>query len=298
MLGDARLFHVNVNVSDLERARAFYVDGLGFDLGARTTPETDQDGAAFGLDRARWDAVILTGRKGFEGSALDVLEWSTPPAFGAPPAGPTATGWQRLGIGVPDLAATMDALVAAGGELWGAPLVHSSAAAPEVHLVHASDPDGVALEIFEGRGPQLAFVSVVSADVARSRSWYEALGFECVGSFPSAGDDGAALRVDGAYSFTEHLMRPPGGGEAAIMLVGFDEPRATVAPPRAANELGMWRVAFLVSELDAKVAALEAAGIGLLSPVAALAMGPGLPELRFVCFRGPDGEVLELIETP
>ena len=29
-----------------------------------------------------------------------------------------------------------------------------------------------------------------------------------------------------------------------------------------------------------------------------MAMGPGLPELRFLCFAGPDGEVLELIEQP
>jgi hypothetical protein len=29
-----------------------------------------------------------------------------------------------------------------------------------------------------------------------------------------------------------------------------------------------------------------------------MAMGAGLPELRFVCFRGPDHEVLELIESP
>jgi hypothetical protein len=29
-----------------------------------------------------------------------------------------------------------------------------------------------------------------------------------------------------------------------------------------------------------------------------MSMGPGLPELRFVCFPGPDGEVIELIEEP
>ena len=39
-------------------------------------------------------------------------------------------------------------------------------------------------------------------------------------------------------------------------------------------------------------------GVATLSPPAAMAMGPGLPDLRFVCCRGPDGEVLELIEQP
>ena len=39
-------------------------------------------------------------------------------------------------------------------------------------------------------------------------------------------------------------------------------------------------------------------GIETISPPVAMAMGPGLPVLRFVCFAGPDGEVLELIEQP
>ena len=45
-------------------------------------------------------------------------------------------------------------------------------------------------------------------------------------------------------------------------------------------------------------ARLRAAGIALLSEPQAMAMGPGVPDLRFVCFRGPDHEVIELIESP
>jgi len=48
-LGDARLFHVNVNCSDLERSQRFYTDGLGLVAGVRTAPEVTQPGAAFGL---------------------------------------------------------------------------------------------------------------------------------------------------------------------------------------------------------------------------------------------------------
>ena len=64
VLDDARLFHVNVNCSDLERSRRFYTEGLGLAIGAHTAPETTQPGAAFGLDRARWDASILLGPRG------------------------------------------------------------------------------------------------------------------------------------------------------------------------------------------------------------------------------------------
>ena len=60
----------------------------------------------------------------------------------------------------------------------------------------------------------------------------------------------------------------------------------------------MWRTALLVADLDAAYAELGRLGIATISPPTAMAMGPGLPELRFLCFAGPDGEVLELIEQP
>ena len=60
----------------------------------------------------------------------------------------------------------------------------------------------------------------------------------------------------------------------------------------------MWRCALLLPDLDRSVGAVRAAGVELLSDPQSMAMGPGLPELRFACFRGPDHEVIELIEQP
>ena len=96
----------------------------------------------------------------------------------------------------------------------------------------------------------------------------------------------------------EVLMRAPGGGDVHLMLVGFAEPSVRPNPPRAANTIGMWRAALLLPDLDRAAAALRAAGVALLSDPQSMSMGPGLPELRFVCFRGPDQEVIELIEQP
>src|SRR5258706_11940472 len=92
-LTDARLFHVNVNCSDLERSRRFYTEGLGLGVGARTAPEESQPGAAFGLARARWDASILLGPRGYDGGAIDLLEWREPAPAGAPPARVFETGF-------------------------------------------------------------------------------------------------------------------------------------------------------------------------------------------------------------
>ena len=82
------------------------------------------------------------------------------------------------------------------------------------------------------------------------------------------------------------------------MLVGFRTPHSEPTAPRPANTLGMWRTAFLVADLDAAVAELARARVDMISPPVAMAMGPGLPTLRFMCFRGPDHEVVELIEQP
>ena len=93
-------------------------------------------------------------------------------------------------------------------------------------------------------------------------------------------------------------MGAPGRGEVQLMLVGFDQPSVQPAASRPANALGMWRTALVLPDLDRAVSALRAGGIELVSDPQVMAMGPGLPELRFVCFRGPDHEVIELIEQP
>src|SRR6187431_395705 len=96
-IGASRIFHVNVNCSDLERSLAFYRDVLGLQQGAHTQPGEPQPGDAFGLDTAQWDAWILTGDNGYDGVALDLLEWQVPPPVGSPPAA-NRLGFSRLGL--------------------------------------------------------------------------------------------------------------------------------------------------------------------------------------------------------
>ena len=297
MLDHARIFHVNVNCSDLERSRAFYVDGCGLGDGARTTPERTQPGTAFGLDRARWDAWILVGTQGFDGGAVDLLEWQEPAPTGTPPHALTEAGFQRVGLSVRDLDHAIEQAAALGGTVWSDPNVHHAPGGNDIRIVFVSDPDGTALELVEGDGRGLLFVAVTCVDLVRSVAFYWSLGFEELARFGSAHESGAHLRVDGPVAMQEVLMGAP-DGHVHLLLAAFEEPAARPSSPRPANALGIWRVALLVPDLDDAVAALRGAGIALLSEPAAMAMGPGLPELRFVCFRGPDQEVIELIEQP
>ena len=297
-LADGRIFHVNVNCSGLDRSRRFYVEAIGLTEGVRTAADHAQPGAAFGLDRARWDAWILVGPRGYEGSAIDLLEWKEPAPQGTPPARFQACGFQRLGLVVTDLDATIDRVHELGGSVWSDPFSHAIPGGGEIRLVMANDPDGTALELIEGDAASVAFVAVACADLDRSIAFYRALGFRDVARFPSTNDDGAHLHVEGPVEMEEVLLRAPTKSEMNVMLVGFSKPARVRAEARPANSIGMWRAALLVTDLDAAYGELGRLGVTTLSAPTAMTMGPGLPELRFLCFAGPDGEVLELIEQP
>jgi catechol 2,3-dioxygenase-like lactoylglutathione lyase family enzyme len=298
-LDGARIFHVNVNCADLERSRRFYADGLGLDAAARTTPERAQDGSAFGLaGDVLWDAWILTGEHGFDGGAIDLLEWKQPPPTGRPPRALNERGFQRVAVQVPDLDAAVAGVRAHGGTVLGPPFEHANADGSAIRLAVVRDPDGTAIQCVEGGGPRLSFVAVTCADLARSVAFYRALGFNEVARFPSERDDGAHLGIDGRVATEEVVLAAPGGGEVLLMLVGFDRPTVADEGARPANALGMWRVALVVDDLDAALRTVVTPDVTPLSRPATLEMGNGLPALRFVCFPGPDREIVELIERP
>jgi len=298
MLDGARIFHVNVNCSDLARSHAFYVDGCGLTDGVRTTPERAQDGIAFGIDQVRWDAWILVGSAGFDGGAVDLLEWHEPLPSGAAPSVLYDAGLQRIGLQVCDLDVAIVNACACGGVVWSEPIAHELPDGGRVRLVLMSDPDGVAVELIAGDTNRVSFVAVTCSVLQRSVAFYTALGFRELARFPSTSDSAPHLRVDGPVSMVEVLMRAPGPSDVHLMLVGFDQPIVRPNAPRSANAVGLWRTALLLPELDRAVSALRDAKIELLSEPQTMSMGPGLPDLRFVCLRGPDHEVIELIEQP
>ncbi len=296
-LSGARIFHVNVNCRDLDSAAAYYVDGIGLNKGTRTTPEAEQSGVAFGLDRARWDAWILVGDHGFGGGAVDLLEWKHPAPVGSPPSSLAQPGFARIGVSVPDLDIAIRNATSAGGQVWSQ-IVHHHEGGNDVRLVMTSDPDGTCVELFEGPGPRLMFVGVTCSDLEASVAFYQALGFTELLRVHSEPEDGAHLRLAGTVVMDEVMMAAPGGGEVMLMLASFLSHPTSTASRRAANSLGMWRCALLVPGIESATAALRASGAELISAPVKMAMGLGLPELRFVCAFGPDGEVIELIESP
>lgn len=298
MLDDARIFHVNVNCTDLARSHAFYTQALGLSEGVRTKPGTVQPGPAFGLERAQWDAWILVGDAGFQGGAIDLLQWIEPQPCGRVPDTMADSGAQRLGISVQDLDAVLARVEQHGGRITEPAHTSDVGGGHQPYLAHVQDPDGVRIELVQGPHTQVLFVGVCCADLEVSTGWYRYLGFQERVTFAIDGVGVGASGLDSPATIRERVLAAPGGGSVSMILVGFDKPPVRYTPSRPSNALGITRIALLLDDLDGAVERLRDLHIELVSEPVAMAMGEGLPELRFVCLRGPNHEWLELIEQP
>ena len=162
----------------------------------------------------------------------------------------------------------------------------------------ANDPDETPLELIEGDSPSVTFVAVVCADLDRSIAFYRDWDFETRQGSRAPTTTARHLRIAARSTMEEVILRAPTKSEMNIILVGFSTPSPVRVEAQPANTIGLWRTALLVADLDAAYRELGRLDITTISAPTTMAMGPGLPELRFVCFAGPDGEVLELIEQP
>jgi catechol 2,3-dioxygenase-like lactoylglutathione lyase family enzyme len=141
-------------------------------------------------------------------------------------------------------------------------------------------------------------VNVNCSDYERSRTFYERLGFRVLWEVPETNTPEVAAavgmppyRVRGALL----ALRGAAGPTTLIDLLEWRHPRDASPPYPHLYHLGLARIALATSDLDADVVELEAAGVALLSAPARLP-GPGGGGSRFVCFKDPDGTVLELVE--
>jgi catechol 2,3-dioxygenase-like lactoylglutathione lyase family enzyme len=297
--------HVNVNCSDLARSLRFYRDLVGLAPLVHTNP-LPQDGAGFGLaGRVQWDAHLLHDARGPLGPAVDLLEWKQPPPSGKPAAEANQLGMFRLCLSVPDVDAVYARLVAARVPCLSPPVEAPISPGLAVRFFCARDPDGTAIEFIQAPGaPQelrLMHVNVNCSDLARSADWYrEVLGLATLGRSSPGPVDGAGFGWNGPCEWQAEFLAVAGAPEPFIVdLLEWRTPRTTGVPARAANQLGLFRLAFLVDDAKAALAELLRHGVSTSPPVW-LEMGPEVPidGLWAVFFRDPDGTCLELIQRP
>jgi len=144
----------------------------------------------------------------------------------------------------------------------------------------------------------LVHVNINCADFDRSKAFYELLGFRELWRVPETNTPQVAAavgmppyRVKGALLHLQHAPVP-----VVIDLLQWLEPHDAAPPYPHLYHLGIARLALATDDLDGDKARLEAAGVAFLSEPATMPADSGM-RARFVCFRDPDGTVLELVEN-
>lgn len=130
-----------------------------------------------------------------------------------------------------------------------------------------------------------------------SRAFYEKLGFELFLEVPESN----TVEVAQAVGFTEYqlyggLMRLRDAKQPLVIdLLQWRNPVDSEPPYPRLNHLGIARIALYSSDLEADLEELRDAGVEIIGEPATV-VWEGRPSSRFVCFKDPDGTVLELVQ--
>jgi catechol 2,3-dioxygenase-like lactoylglutathione lyase family enzyme len=294
------VMHVNINCSDLERSLAFYRDAVGLVPQDHTNP-VPQDGAGFGMTGSvQWDAHILQDARGYAGPAVDLLQWMVPMPVGTPGQALSHIGLNRLCVVVPDVDAVYRRVVAAGYRVANDLGIKGDALA---RFFVCRDPDGVAIEFREdprADHPLLHHVNVNCSDIGRSLDWYErVIGLEARAPSPKAIFNGDAYGLSADADLEGRFLWPPEQDAFAIELIEWKSPKPTGSSAASANQLGLYRMAFMVPDIQWAYDEIKTQGVACRPPVF-LDMGPEIPidGVWALFFPDPDGTCMELIETP
>jgi catechol 2,3-dioxygenase-like lactoylglutathione lyase family enzyme len=143
----------------------------------------------------------------------------------------------------------------------------------------------------------LVHVNVNCSDFDRSRAFYELLGFEHMMAVPptNTAEVAAAVgmppyRVKGAL-----LVLRTGSTPFVLDLLEWQEPTDAAAPYPHLYHLGIGRIALSSDDLVGDMVRLQAAGVEFLSEPASVTLDDRTT--TFVCFKDPDGTILELVQT-
>ena len=143
----------------------------------------------------------------------------------------------------------------------------------------------------------LVHVNINCSDFDRSLRFYELLGFQKVIDVPPKNTLEVATAVGmppytvkGALLILQNSKTP-----LMIDLLEWQDPTDKRPPYPNLYHLGIARVALSTNDLDSDVAFLKSEGVEFLSNPATVKI-ENQPETRFVCFKDPDGTILELVE--
>jgi len=143
----------------------------------------------------------------------------------------------------------------------------------------------------------LVHVNVNCSDFERSLAFYERLGFKFAVEVPPTNTEEVAAavgmppyRVRGAL-----LVLETSRGPFMLDLLEWQQPSDSEPPYPHLYHVGIARIALATDDLDGDMARLKSEGVEFLSEPATVTL-EGERATRFVCFKHPDGTILELVQ--
>lgn len=138
-------------------------------------------------------------------------------------------------------------------------------------------------------------VNICVRDLSRSIPFYEQLGFKVINEF-TLDDPKAGLPLGVNASKFRVVFLRLGDDELApvIDLLEFIDPPTQGDPYSSLNNVGICRVAFTVDNIDDAYSALQRMNVEFVAPLERVIGADGV-EIAYVCFKDPDGTVLEII---
>jgi catechol 2,3-dioxygenase-like lactoylglutathione lyase family enzyme len=232
-----------------------------------------------------------------------------------PPGPPAGQAWGEVGVceiclHVRGVQEVHDRLVAAGCASLMEPT--SADVPPEsitLDIAYVADPWGTKLELIEwtglwrslpgkARAEGVNHVAFGVTDMARSRAYYERLGFdsllfESVDFFDPMAPWFEPPWYDPEHLPAQHMTMPMSAQGAAIEPCVLDPPGHDCRGEW--GHLGPMDFGVRVGNLDAAAAALAAEGVQLHGPLQSVDVGTG--EWRYVYLQEPDGNYVQLVEA-
>ena len=296
-------YHVNVVVSDMDRATSFY-QLFGFELDHSVRPVGEDLTPHLGVVATDLDATIMK-MPGSGRFMLDLVVFHEPKSLGRPYDRLTNAGIARFSVFVDDFDSLIDRLEASGVDFFGPEVEYVSPLGAPMITRMAKNFDGTCVQVVAStdqreftRTPGVFHINVVTTNMMRSKKFYEAIGFTTVGeAIPEA--PGLGLPFGEEVTKMHAAFMSLGDDPMAPMLdlVEVMSPRNDSVPYPDPRGLGIQRFALWSDDLERDIERGLAAGGREVGPAIAF-VGPEGVEVETKCLYDPDGTLVQFFARP
>jgi catechol 2,3-dioxygenase-like lactoylglutathione lyase family enzyme len=315
-----RRVHFNTNVRNFDAANEFYVkigieEFMGFPdvntqamaraIGIKTptTYDGSQGGEAGGY-QLHGKLMSVDFSDALKGGMIDLIEFKIPKRDEPPYEKLNHLGIAKATMYTANIAADYEYMKGIGIKFISAPVTRSDGTTFAIF----TDLDGTYYQLIEKEHDEeetetthiytLGPVGINVSDFGRSRAWYQMLGYQVTKKLAATDsiEVANAMGFDEKYEIDGAILTSD-IDESELELVQWKSPYNPEPPFSApANHLGIARIAFDTSDIEADVATLKAQGVVFLTDITPCCMGPDSSG-SIVAFYDPDGAIIELAEA-